>query len=145
MPLSVGTSGGNKLVAAMTVGTAGGNKDVLVGTVGTASGNKDFYVALAVSTQATRSGNAVAGPGVQITSNVASLTITGGSGSYAYLWSYVSGDSFTILTPTASTTQYRTSGVVPVSLSGTYICTVTDTVTGKVAVTNNQAVSMVAT
>jgi len=145
MPLSVGTSGGNKLVAAMTVGTAGGNKDVLVGTVGTSGGNKDFYVALAASTNATRSGTTVAGPGVQITSTTANVTVTGGSGTYTYLWSYVSGDSFTILAPTASSTAFRANGTTPVSLVGTYICTVTDTVTGKTAVTNNCVVSLTAT
>ena len=45
MPVTVGTSGGNKTLTEMHVGTSGGNKQVTEAWVGTASGNKLVYAA----------------------------------------------------------------------------------------------------
>jgi len=64
------------------------------------------------------------------TSSASSGTITGGSSPYAFLWQYVSGDSFTPNTSTSSSTTFTTSITVGVSQSvtktGVYRCRVTD-------------------
>lgn len=69
--------------------------------------------------------------------NAAFVSVSGGSGNYTYLWSRVSGvDSFGLngnLTPTV-TCQY---GGLAGSYSMVFKCTVTDTVTGAVGVSNN--------
>jgi YD repeat-containing protein len=68
----------------------------------------------------------------------ATLTITGGSGSYTYLWSTsgIAGGTWTTGQTTASITPVVTG--VPAQNSGAayYSCTVTDTVTGKQATSN---------
>lgn len=43
MPVTVGTSGGNKAVDFITLGTSGGNKNIIEGWVGTSGGNKQFF------------------------------------------------------------------------------------------------------
>ena len=55
-------------------------------------------------------------------------TPSGGSGTYTYLWTYVSGDSFTIGLPTSATANFsKTSntGTDP-TFVGVYRCTVND-------------------
>ncbi len=61
-----------------------------------------------------------------ITTDAVSVTATGGtSPAYAYLWEWVSGDVFTINTPTLSATTFSTSLAHNVSKSGVYKCTIT--------------------
>lgn len=43
MPLTIGTTSGNKDPYQITIGTTSGNKDIIEGWVGTTSGNKLFF------------------------------------------------------------------------------------------------------
>ena len=64
------------------------------------------------------------------TSSASSGTIAGGSSPYAFLWQYVSGDTFTPNTSTSSSTTFTTSITVgaggSVTKTGVYRCRVTD-------------------
>jgi len=62
-----------------------------------------------------------------LTSDPATGTGADGSGGgYTYAWTYVSGDSYTINSPSSATTTFTTSVVIGSPKSGTYRCTVTD-------------------
>jgi len=62
-----------------------------------------------------------------LTSSTATGTGAGGSGTgYTYAWTYVSGDSYTINSPSAAATTFTTSLIVGIVKTGTYRCTVTD-------------------
>lgn len=79
--------------------------------------------------QATRVGQCSAMGGTcQATSNLATTTVVGGKAPYTYAWTFVSGDSFTILAPTANQTTFRKTNAVAgdPSFVGIYKCTVTD-------------------
>ena len=70
-----------------------------------------------------------------------SCTVTGGSGSFTYLWN-VSADNFGTWSSGGTSSAYApvVSGVFPASLSnGIYTCTVTDTNTSKVVTSNPQS------
>lgn len=63
-----------------------------------------------------------------VTTDAVTATVTGGTGPFTYAWAYVSGDSFTINSPTSATTTYTGSiTVLGQSKYGVYRCTVTDT------------------
>lgn len=51
---------------------------------------------------------------------------TGGAGGYTYAWTFVSGDSYTINSPSSAATRFTTSLAANQFKSGTYRCTVTD-------------------
>lgn len=70
-----------------------------------------------VSATGTNAGN--------LTTNAATATVTGGSGSPTYLWEYVSGETFTITTPTAASTTFSSGISAGEQLFGVYKCTVT--------------------
>jgi hypothetical protein len=61
-----------------------------------------------------------------LTSSTATGTGAGGSGGYTYAWTYVSGDSYTINSPSSAATTFTTSLIVGIPKSGVYRCTVTD-------------------
>ena len=62
-----------------------------------------------------------------LTSDPATGNASGGAGGYTYAWTYVSGDVFTINTPSSSVTTFTTSfGLGGIFKSGVYRCTVTD-------------------
>ena len=79
--------------------------------------------------QATRVGAcSQVGGSCTATSTAATTTTSGGAVPYSYLWTFVSGDSFTITTPTADSTTFSKLNAVagdPVFV-GVYKCTVTD-------------------
>lgn len=132
----IGTSGGNKTIAAITVGTASGNKSVQTGYVGTASGNKVFFSAMTV----VAAPDPVTGSGIaiNITTNAATATPTGGIGPYTYLWTKVSGDAISINSATSATTTFTGSGMAsPEERDAIFICTVTDTATGLAVASNS--------
>lgn len=62
------------------------------------------------------------------TSTTATTTTTGGLEPYTYAWSFVSGDSFTITSPTSSSTTFSKNNAVSGSptFNGIYKCIVTD-------------------
>ena len=84
------------------------------------------------------------GPGLT-TSDAASVTISNGVGPYTYSWEYESGDSFTITTPSGSTTTFRKTLAPPIVESGTYRVTVTDTGSGSATATTTFTVTLEAT
>lgn len=136
MSSEIGTSGGNKTIAAITVGTSGGNKAVLIGTVGTSSGNKVFFSALSVSA-APVNADGIGGV-ANINTSASTATASGGIGPFTYLWTKVSGDNITINNATLATTTFRGSLMAsPEVRNATFICTVTDTATGLSAPSNN--------
>jgi hypothetical protein len=80
--------------------------------------------------------SAAASPGVLYkfaliaSSTTASTTVTpsGGSGSYTYQWTRLSGGYFTINSPTSATTTFTATNLAAGQfVTGTYQCTVTDT------------------
>lgn len=79
---------------------------------------------------------------VSVTTNVATATPSGGDAPYTYDWTTTDevGASWTILSPTAASTQFRTSPLAAYdNATATFACTVTDsrghTATGSVAAT----------
>ena len=71
-----------------------------------------------------------------VTTSAASIgSVLGGNGTYTYAWTYVSGDTFTINSPTSSSTTGTASVTVGQTKTGYYKCTVTDTDTGRTAST----------
>ncbi len=65
------------------------------------------------------------GSGV-ITSDPATCVVQGGAAPYTYAWTYVSGQSYTINSPSSASTTFTTSISAGVLKSGVYRCTVTD-------------------
>ena len=63
--------------------------------------------------------------GGSVTSGAATATASGGAGGYTYAWTYVSGDSFTINSPTSASTTFTTTLVSGGYKLGNYRCTVT--------------------
>lgn len=61
-----------------------------------------------------------------VTTNSVTITAIGGSGSYTYSWARLSGDVYTILSPTSATTQFRLSASTPSDHAGVYRCTIND-------------------
>lgn len=61
-----------------------------------------------------------------LTSGASSGTATGGTAPYSYAWTYVSGDSYTINSPTSSSTTFRTILIANEPKIGVYRLTVTD-------------------
>lgn len=135
---TVGTSGGNKTIAAITVGTASGNKAVAVGYVGTSGGNKVFFTALSAS--ASPSFVFGGGAGIVVTTITSTATPTGGLGPFTYAWAFVSGDAVTVESPTLATTAFRGETMAVGEIrNAIFRCTVTDTATGFTAITNDVA------
>jgi hypothetical protein len=107
-------------------------------------------VSLAASIAANASGNGGAlseGTLVQVTTSPATIvTVTGGSGSYSYVWNFVSGSNASII-GTAPSYQFRRGMSTPsvavgsTSLSGVFNVTVTDTVSGGSVTSNNITVT----
>lgn len=65
-----------------------------------------------------------------ITSDPATGSASGGTPGYTYAWTYVSGSSYTINSPSSAATTFTTTVSVGSSKTGTYRCTVTDGVGG---------------
>lgn len=61
-----------------------------------------------------------------VTTNTVTITAVGGTGSYTYAWSILSGDAYTILSPTSAGTQFRLSDSTPSSHSATARCVISD-------------------
>lgn len=133
MTLTVGTSGGNKSVATIYVGTSGGNKAVQTGYIGTSGGNKVFFSALEVVATATAGFHSNGG---LVTIN-GSATVTGGSGSYTYLWERV-GTSYglSINDATSRTPVWTKTAADGEEFTETWTCTATDAASGVSAVSN---------
>jgi hypothetical protein len=70
--------------------------------------------------------------GTTATLTTASTTVTasGGTTPYTYSWAFVSGDSFTITSPSAATTTFSATLNEDEFVSGIYRCTVTDSTGG---------------
>lgn len=75
------------------------------------------------------------------TSNAATGNVTAGVGPFTFAWTRVSGDIFTINTPTAIDTTFTTTGTSGTSKSGIYRLTVTDTGNGDLETTADVNVS----
>jgi hypothetical protein len=79
------------------------------------------------------------GSTASITTGVATVSVSGGSGEYTYAWAFTTGGTgITIDSPTASNTAFTASGLsIGSGVTGTATCTVTDTIT-----TNTTTVSL---
>ena len=75
------------------------------------------------------------------TSNRATGNVTGGTGPFTFAWTQVSGDIFTINSPTDDNTTFSTTGVSGQEKSGIYKLTVTDTGAGNAEESDNVDVS----
>lgn len=75
------------------------------------------------------------------TSNTATGNVTAGVGPFTFAWTSVSGDVFTINTPTSIDTTFTTFGTIGTSKSGTYRLTITDTGDGDAETTADINVS----
>lgn len=63
----------------------------------------------------------------EITSNIVSATVTGGTAPYTYAWTVTTSDGIVALNPTSPSTAFRKSGGVQgTTYSGTAVLTVTD-------------------
>lgn len=63
---------------------------------------------------------------VYTTTSSVTVTPSGGTAPYSYLWAKVSGDDFDIGAPTSATTAFSGAPEFNSDLSGVYRCTVTD-------------------
>lgn len=70
-----------------------------------------------------------------LTSSPATGTGSGGTGPYTYAWTYVSGNSYTINSPSSATTTFTTSLTAGQLKSGVYRCTVTDSLSATASAT----------
>jgi hypothetical protein len=68
--------------------------------------------------------------GTPITSAGATATPSGGTATYSYAWTKVSGDTVTINSPTSATTTFTAAVIAGHSKAATYRCTVTDSTAG---------------
>jgi hypothetical protein len=138
MTMSVGASGVWKQVQNISIGVSGVWKQVLNIWVGASGVWKLGYSALSVSLPASVSGNCSRTTAGSCSASTAEAlaTASGGSGSYSFAWSFVSGSNATITTPHSNGAVFTRSGAVanPANvLTGVFRCTVTDTVTGATA------------
>lgn len=75
------------------------------------------------------------GPG-DVTTNTVTVTQVGGTGPYIYSWALVSGDTFTVDSPSSATTSFSTTVTTAgQNKSATYRCTVTDSLAATCSVT----------
>jgi hypothetical protein len=74
------------------------------------------------------------GPGA-VTTDSTIVTPTGGTGPYTYAWALVSGDAFTVNSPTAATTTFSTTLISGQEKSAVYRCTVTDSLAAEATAT----------
>lgn len=115
-----------------------GGANVPAGTTGTygavpssgAISIQNFYgtakvTALAVSISPSSLYTTRVGAGT-VVSAPATATASGGSGGYTYAWTYVSGNSFSVTSPTSASTTFSTSLLAAQYKLGVYRCTVTD-------------------
>jgi len=92
---------------------------------------KSYFRITGGTTVAYGTNSRVGAGSVTTTSSIASSgSIVGGVSPYTYLWQYVSGDTFTVLTPSVSSTSFRRSETVTfgqeITRVGVYRCQVTD-------------------
>lgn len=64
-----------------------------------------------------------AGP---VTTGSITCSPTGGTAPYSYAWTFVSGNSFTVDSPTSATTAFSTTLSTAETKTATYRCTITD-------------------
>lgn len=139
---TIGTSGGNKTIAAITVGTSGGNKAVVTGYVGTSGGNKVFFSALAASASPSSVNGSGGGVPGTVTSGSTTATPSGGIGPFTYSWVKTGGGTTAADSSSSATTTFSAglgAGIVRIT---TWVCNVTDTGTGIVAQTNTVTVTL---
>jgi hypothetical protein len=70
------------------------------------------------------------GSAATLTTASTTVTASGGTTPYTYSWAFVSGDSFTITSPSAATTTFSATLNEDEFVSGIYRCTVTDSTGG---------------
>lgn len=82
--------------------------------------------------------------GADAVSEAATCSVTGGSGSYSYGWSQVSGSPGIVTdSPMAATTSWRKVRPIRGSeYNAIYQCNITDTVTGQTAISNPVSVTL---
>lgn len=100
---------------------------------------QNFYgtsnaVPLSISISPSSLYNSRTGSG-SLTSSPATGTASGGTGPYTYAWTYVSGNSYTINSPSSATTTFTTSLTAGQLKSGVYRCTVTDSLSATASAT----------
>lgn len=96
--------------------------------------NENINVALSAASSAgggslttTKSPNSAFGSGQNtITTNSITVTASGGIGPYTYAWTKVSGDTFTIGSPSSASTNFSAQPGPYNEMSAVYKCTVTD-------------------
>jgi len=132
MPVWVGSGGAWKSAPRFGVGASGVYKLVLNVWVGAGGAWKHAFAALSVSVPNNTNNPRPPGAATSLTSTA---NVTGGIGPFSYQWSYVSGHSFTIDSPTAIATTFSTVIGPGQFQTGTYRCTVTDHGTGAQATT----------
>lgn len=82
------------------------------------------------------------GPGKTLITSPATVTATGGAGSYSYAWVRVSGDAaITPVSPTAASTGFTAALSADEVVSAAFVCTVTDG-SGAVLTTAEVSVTM---
>lgn len=73
--------------------------------------------------------------GGSLTSSVSAGVASGGTAPYSYAWTYVSGDVFTINSPSSNSTTFTTTLIAGQTKTGVYRLTVTDSVAATVSAT----------
>jgi hypothetical protein len=63
-----------------------------------------------------------------LTTNAVTITASGGTSPYAYAWTNLAGDTFTVTNPTSAVTQFQFTFADTGFAIATYRCTVTDDV-----------------
>ena len=120
--------------------------DVLITSVGSVSGTLTTQNTNVATVTGAASGGALvatlnrsavtgnrSGAGTVTTGSV-TVTASGGTGPYIYAWTNVSGDTFTVTSPTAATTTFSITVAVEEVKLAQYRCTVTDSLAATYAV-----------
>ena len=120
--------------------------DVLITSVGSVSGTLTTQNTNVATVTGAASGGALvatlnrsavtgnrSGAGTVTTGSV-TVTASGGTGPYTYAWTNVSGDTFTVTSPTAATTTFSITVAVDEVKTAQYRCTVTDSLAATYAV-----------
>jgi hypothetical protein len=115
-----------------SVGSVSGTLTTQNQNVATVTGAASGGALVATINRPAVSGNR-SGPGTATTGSV-TVTASGGTGPYTYAWTNVSGETFTVTSPTAASTTFSITVAADDVKTAEYRCTVTDSLAATYAV-----------
>jgi hypothetical protein len=131
--ITVRTPTGDRAIGSVTVRTPTGDAVVARMVLRTPTGDSEIYTqagggALTAEASPFSAVGSVSGSGTQdVTSNLVTVTPSGGTSPYTYAWARISGDSDVLaLNSTAAATRFQATIELGGFRNATFRCTVTD-------------------